>query len=342
MSNPEHLAILKQGVKVWNEWRNRAAQIRPDLREADLRGANLPGVNLCRGNLEGAILFEANLKQADCSGANLSMTNLNGADLRHTILRRCNLDRAHLSTANLSEATLNEANLFQASLNRTYLTYSDLGRARMGRTILANLDLSLTTGLDTVQHSAPSTIGIDTIYRSKANIPEVFLRGCGVPEDLIAYARSLRGKAFEFYSCFISHSVKDKRFCELLYADLQAKGIRVWLFEEDAKWGEPVWGEIDRSIKMYDKLVIVCSESSLQSSPVQREIERALNREDKEHKNILFPIRIDDHIFDKWEHPRKADVLAKVVGDFSGWEHDAAKYEKALNKLLKGLRAVDA
>jgi hypothetical protein len=28
--------------------------------------------------------------------------------------------------------------------------------------------------------------------------------------------------------------------------------------------------------------------------------------------------RIDDHVFDEWEHPRKADVLSKVVGDFSG------------------------
>jgi TIR domain len=180
---------------------------------------------------------------------------------------------------------------------------------------------------------------VDTIYKSKGNIPEAFLRGCGVPEDMIAYARSLRGKAIDFYSCFISHSAKDKRICERLYADLQAKGVRVWYFPEDAKWGETVWGEIDRSIKIYDKLIVVCSENSLQSGPVNREIERALNREDKEGKGILFPIRIDDYIFDKWEHERKADALRKVVGDFSGWDKDAAKYDKAFDKLLKGLQA---
>jgi len=34
-----------------------------------------------------------------------------------------------------------------------------------------------------------------------------------------------------------------------------------------------------------------------------------------------------------------ADVLAKVVGDFSGCEKDTAKYDKAFDKLLKGLQA---
>ena len=45
-------------------------------------------------------------------------------------------------------------------------------------------------------------------------------------------------------------------------------------------------------------------------------------------RGILFPIRIDDYIFNAWEHERKADVVRKVVGDFSGWDKDAVKYEK--------------
>ncbi len=125
-----------------------------------------------------------------------------------------------------------------------------------------------------------------------------------------------------------------------MYTDLQAKGVRCWLFTEDAKWGETVWGEIDRSIRIYDKLVVVCSEYSLQSPAVLREIERALQREDRKKKNVLFPITIDDYIFDKWEHERKADVLSKVVGDFRKWkDHDA--YQKSLVKLLKDIQATD-
>lgn len=44
-------------------------------------------------------------------------------------------------------------------------------------------------------------------------------------------------------------------------------------------------------------------------------------------KSIPFPIRIDNFIFEEWEHERKADVLKKVVGDFEGWDQDAAKYK---------------
>jgi hypothetical protein len=122
---------------------------------------------------------------------------------------------------------------------------------------------------------------------------------------------------------------------------MQAKGLRVWYFPEDAKWGETVWGEIDRSIKTYDKLVVVCSKDSLQSGPVLREINRALNREDLEHKNILFPISIDNYIFDAWEHERKGDVLAKVVGDFTGSKSSDDKYHAAFEKLLKALNKKD-
>ena len=54
---------------------------------------------------------------------------------------------------------------------------------------------------------------------------------------------------------------------------------------------------------------MICSKDSLQSVPVIREIERALQKEDREHKNVLFPIRIDDYLFDEWDHPRKADSV---------------------------------
>jgi len=62
-----------------------------------------------------------------------------------------------LRGANLSEANLRGANL---------------GMVRIGWTIFGANDLSTVEGLDTVTHLGPSTIGIDTIYKSKGNIPE--------------------------------------------------------------------------------------------------------------------------------------------------------------------------
>lgn len=41
MANPEHLAILKQGVEVWNQWRKDRPEIEPDLKGANLKNLNL-------------------------------------------------------------------------------------------------------------------------------------------------------------------------------------------------------------------------------------------------------------------------------------------------------------
>ena len=46
MAKQEHLDILKQGVEVWNLWRERRPEIQPDLSGANLNGANLSGANL--------------------------------------------------------------------------------------------------------------------------------------------------------------------------------------------------------------------------------------------------------------------------------------------------------
>ena len=82
--------------------------------------------------------------------------------------------------------------------------------------------------------------------------------------------------------------------------------------------------------------MVICSKHLLQSPPVIREIERALQKEDREHRNVLFPIRIDDYLFEKWDHPRKAEVVSKVIGDFRGRETHAT-YVKAFPRFLDAL-----
>ena len=37
MANEEHLKILKQGVEVWNKWRNANPEIKPNLDKADIQ-----------------------------------------------------------------------------------------------------------------------------------------------------------------------------------------------------------------------------------------------------------------------------------------------------------------
>ena len=237
---------------------------------------------------------------------------------------------------------LSDADLRRAYLRRADLSDANLSDAFIGFTSFGNTDLSQVKGLETVRHDGPSTIGIDTIYKSRGEIPEIFLRRTGVPEDFITYMRSLVGKAIDYYTCFISFTEADDAFSERLYNDLQGRGVRCWRWKEDAKWGKTLMRSIDEAVRAYDKLVVICSEQSLKAPAVIREIERALQKEDDlarlgKDNEVLFPIRLDDYIFTGWNHHRKADVLSKNIGDFREWEKSDT-YRKKLDRLIRDLK----
>ena len=44
MANPEHLVKLKEGVEVWNQWRQQNPDIRPNFHSGDLTGIDLSTV----------------------------------------------------------------------------------------------------------------------------------------------------------------------------------------------------------------------------------------------------------------------------------------------------------
>jgi len=332
-----------------------------DLKGADLSSANLRGASLVAANLKHADLSAADLQGACLREANLSWASLVEADLKRTDLTQAQLAFSIVSDADVSYAKLCGAELCSTRFGGVKMRGTDLGNADLtgtifencdfndtdvsgallGSTIFVNVDLRGLRGLATVERGGPSNIAIDTLYRSSGGISEEFLKATGVPEALITYLPSLVSSPMEFYSCFLSHSGKDRLFCDQLSANLRAKNVRVWYFPDDARWGRSVWREIDRSIVTYDKLIVVCSADSLESAPVQREIERALQREDRDKRDILFPVRLDDYLFTKWEHPRKADVIAKVVGDFRGWSLDPQKFIAAFERLIAALEATD-
>ena len=47
---------------------------------------------------------------------------------------------------------------------------------------------------------------------------------------------------------------------------------------------------------------------------------------------------LDRYVFDKWQHPRRADVLAKVIGNFLGTKRRRTKYDAAFAELFKHLQ----
>ncbi|MBI4798581.1 MAG: toll/interleukin-1 receptor domain-containing protein [Desulfarculus sp.] len=340
MANPEHLAILDQGVDAWNNWRRKNPDERPDFGRANLYWKDLAEANLNEANLRWAALQKGNLVNANLQGADLKGANLSGSKLNWADLSWAVLDWATLADADMSNANLSGANLIKADLARANLYSTDLSNAEIGFTSFSSLDLSKIKGLHTVTHRGPSSIGIDTIYLSGGKIPSEFLRGCGVPEDFIAFQHSLVNNPIEYYSCFISYSSKDEDFAKRLHADLQAANVRCWFAPHDMAIGDKIRERIDESIRIYDKLLLILSCDSIFSNWVEKEVETAFEQEQPNRKNrtVLFPIRLDDEVMDT-NKAWAADIRrTRHIGDFTRWkDHDA--YKAAFDRLLRDLKA---
>jgi uncharacterized protein YjbI with pentapeptide repeats len=349
--------LLEQGAEGVAEWNRRhvTGQRGINLCDADFGGVDLTGIELAgaallridlasaklsRANLGGADLSRADLSGADLSGADLFGSTLFGANLFGAKLTGANLSGSNLFGANLRSADLSESNLVATNLTGADLTRSKVDNAICGQTCFAQINLSETAGLANVRHLSPSTIGIETLIKFKGQIPESFLRGCGLPEQWIEYIPSMLGMLdpIQFYSCFISYSAKDETFAERLHADLQAKGVRCWFAPEDLKIGAKLRVALDESIRLHEKLLLILSKHSVASAWVEKEVETAMERERQEDRIVLFPIRLDDAVMDittGWP----ADIKrTRNIGDFKRWkDHDA--YTKTFDRLLRDLNS---
>ncbi|NER27507.1 MAG: pentapeptide repeat-containing protein [Symploca sp. SIO1C4] len=158
--------MIKQGVEIWNSWRQEQPEVKPDLREAqlmevslkganlsetDFRGASLRGADLRRSklwqadlreaDLRGTNLSEVDLGKADLRGANISQADLRGADLRGADLRRALFLRVDFSQAKLSKADFRKAQLSEANLYQANLSESDFSKANLSQTNLSKANL---------------------------------------------------------------------------------------------------------------------------------------------------------------------------------------------------------
>ncbi len=330
-----------------------------DLCEADLGDSDLESADLHGAKLERSQLERADLTKANCRGTRLREANLFEAELGAVDLGLADLGGANLSKARLGHANLRMANLAGANFDQVHIE----------GTTFSDVDLSESLRLENVTHDGPSHISVDTIYKSRGKIPEVFLRGCGlqdweielvklyrtdasasdVTSTLYRVAELRASQGIHYHSCFISHSTQDQEFADRLYADLQAKGVRCWFAPHDIKGGRKIHEQLDEAIRLHDKLLLILSPSSMSSNWVQTEIANAREREEREKKQLLFPITLAPfEDVKKWKLPDGDTGLdsARVVReyfipDFSNWKnHDS--YQSAFNRLVRDLKAEPA
>jgi hypothetical protein len=84
--------------------------------------------------------------------------------------------------------------------------------------------------------------------------------------------------------------------------------------------------------------MVLLSKSSVSSPWVEKEVETAFEKERREKRTVLFPIRLDDAVMDT-DQAWAADIRrTRHIGDFRDWKnHDS--YKRAFERLLRDLKA---
>jgi uncharacterized protein YjbI with pentapeptide repeats len=355
MRDSDFMGAMLRRANLSGCYLNPSHLYRADLREADLsrallnganlRGADLRGANLESANLDRAILSDANLTGANLTGAVLSRTNLTGANFTDTNLTGANFNGADLKRTNFSGATLEATDFYEAVLNNVITVGARFSGCIAGYTVFQNCDLSEAEGLDRVRHDAPSTVGVDTLFRSGGTIPEAFLLGSGAPESLLAFQQSIKDAPPLGGEYFISCAEPDVPFAEKLQAGLRSHGVRSWVFAENFRGNALVdrrstseEEEVERWVRPYDKLIIVCSQSGLDSETVRNDLTQAKDLQQSRDAWLLYLVDPDGTMDQPRARAARNLTYEHVVFDLRGQDAKSDKYQQELSKLAESLK----
>ncbi len=329
------------------------------LYRADLREASFVGSLLNGANLRGADGRQADFSNADMDRVILSDANLSGANLRGANLSRANLDRADLTGADLTGATLNgtaltrtnltnaifrDTDFYEAVFNTSPMTGADFDGSIMGYTVFQNCDLSGAVGLDAVRHDAPSTLGVDSLLRSGGTIPEAFLTGVGSPEYLTAFQEAISGAPSLSADYFIACAAGDVAFATRLQDDLRANGARCWIFPENARGSALVdrrstseEEEVERWIRHYEKLIVVCTPEAFLSETIRNDITAAKEAQDKRDEWVLFLVTGDGFMNSPRDRYARGLSGEHKVFDLPGQADNTEEYRQGVADLAAAL-----
>lgn len=156
-------------------------------------------------------------------------------------------------------------------------------------------------------------IDVQSILKSNLNSDSLQIFGFkghnpkGYIEDLIS--------EIKFQSVFISYSFNDKIFARIFNDLLRRFGVNTFLWERDAPGGRRLKKIMAENIQNHDRLLFIASKHSLKSEACHYELQEAREKQNKEWKDIYYPIHIDNYLFEV----RKEDIPRKYREDF--WEN---------------------
>lgn len=376
MADEQLTEIVREGRRALAKWRRDNPDVVLDLVEADLSGCDLAGSNLRRGNLLGANLSQARLVGANLSETDLTRANLSGADLSRADcsgarLFRSQLCNARLHSTNLAEAVfqgadlsdavlvdttlanadLREADLAGAELLRVNLSHVELDhtnfeRVRCGWSIWVDIDLSRASGLESMSHVGPGSIGVDTLERSAGRIPVDFLRGNGVSDQWVTIDAELEERAEAADPYFITFAQEDEPFAGRLHNTLQKQGVRCWLVPRGAGLGDLfATSSAERGSRIWDRILLCATQAALSADWMDGLVDAVLKREEAnlqatgQRATLMWPLNLDGFLFSgNWKHPHANEVAGRVLADFTGWRRNKKKFAEELKQLIQRLK----
>ena len=143
-----------------------------------------------------------------------------------------------------------------------------------------------------------------------------------------------------YQSVFLSYGGPDEDFAATIYRALVARGVDVFFFPETARLGQRIHRTISQGVHDHDRVVLICSEQSLNRPGVLNEIEQVLDREAAEGgTERLLPIALDDYV-KRWSPPRldlARQVQQRVTAFFPSRDPASPEYEKQFARLLHAI-----
>jgi hypothetical protein len=303
-------------------------------RQGWLRDGSIKGIDWSYADLRNADFSGANMSFVKLIGTNLSGCNFTRADLNHADLFEANLNSSTFVETNLSDAVLAKTDLFGTQFSGANLFNVNLSTANCLNTTFADIDLSTVKGLDTIRHLGPSTIGVDTFYRTGRPLPNTFLWGCGIPPEFTIPLPSMPALTASY---FITHAPEDAAFAGRVYEALQQRGVRSWLDAKPSAIATP-------AARLWDRVLLCASRTSLSSNWINDELNNALGKEETLYEQFnqrvwtLIPLDVDGYMHGaQYRSPNKVHLLSRLKGNFAGWERDTLLFMNQLSQILISL-----
>ena len=131
----------------------------------------------------------------------------------------------------------------------------------------------------------------------------------------------------EEYDVFIGHASEDKVIARELTASLKGLGLKVFLDENELKWGDSLTEKINFSLSKSKTFLAMMSEDSIKKKWPKKEVNAALNRE-IQGRQIFLPLIIGDTNKILEKYPLIEEKF------YQKWEDNAQDLADLINELL--------